>query len=71
MKKILGSALAAMLLAGAVVVGGASDIVQPDSNSAQSGGIVKPLGGNNNWPLREVSPAGGISTIAGNNNWPL
>ncbi|NKG19425.1 hypothetical protein [Paeniglutamicibacter terrestris] len=51
MKKILGSALAAMLLAGAVVVGGSAGVVQPDSGSAQSAGIVKTLGGNNNWPL--------------------
>ena len=71
MKKILSSALAAMLLTGAVIVGGATDVVQPDIHSAQSIGIVKPLGGNNNWPLREVSPTGGTSTIAGNNNWPL
>lgn len=51
MKKILGSALATMLLAGAVLVGGATDGVQHDNQSVQSIGIVKTLGGNNNWPL--------------------
>lgn len=71
MKKILGSALAALFLAGAVFVGGAADVVKHDSDSVQSIGIVKTLGGNNNWPLREVNPEAGISRTSGNNNWPL
>ncbi|RAX47875.1 hypothetical protein DQ353_17990 [Arthrobacter sp. AQ5-05] len=70
MKKILGSALAAVLIAGAVVVGGA---VQPDGVSVQSIGISKTLGGNNNWPLVDVTlnDSTGTSSIAKNNNWPL
>jgi hypothetical protein len=71
MKKILGSALAALFLAGAVVVGGAADVPQQDSASVQSIGVVKTLGGNNNWPLGEQSPSFGESEIARNNNWPL
>lgn len=71
MKKILGSALAAMLIAGAVVAGGAGDVVRSDNGSAQSTAITKTLGGNNNWPLQDVSLGGGTSTTAGNNNWPL
>ncbi|OIH86800.1 hypothetical protein BLJ79_02250 [Arthrobacter sp. UCD-GKA] len=71
MKKILGSALAAMLIAGAVVAGGAGDVVRSDSGSVQSIGITKTLGGNNNWPLQYETLNGGTSTTAGNNNWPL
>lgn len=71
MKKILGSALAAMLIAGAVVAGGTSDVAALQSGSVQGIGIVKTLGGNNNWPLSAESQDGGASTIARNNNWPL
>ncbi|MDO2935656.1 hypothetical protein Q2T94_15210 [Paeniglutamicibacter sulfureus] len=71
MKKILGSALAALFLAGAVVAGGTANVPQQDNASVQSIGIVKTLGGNNNWPLGDDTNTSGTSKTAGNNNWPL
>lgn len=51
MKKIVGSLLAGMFLAGALFTGAASD-VQPShtDDAAQSFGISR-TSGNNNWPL--------------------
>lgn len=51
MKKILGSALAAILLTGAVLMGGTTEVVPHETDSVQSLGTTKTLGGNNNWPL--------------------
>lgn len=51
MKKIVGSILASMVLAGAIFAGGTADVQHSNTDeAAQSVGISKTLG-NNNWPL--------------------
>lgn len=51
MKKIVGSILATMVLAGAIFAGGTADVQRGNTDdAAQSAGISRTLG-NNNWPL--------------------
>ncbi len=53
LKKLIGAALATLVLAGGVFLGGATANAQDDATQAggfgQTGGISQ-LSGNNNWP---------------------